>query len=145
MRLIRQNKKAMSPVVASVILIAVTVAISLATAGWLGALTTHYTGTTAITVNDAQFTGISGQSTNTIVLSLKNTGTRMITIDMIRVNGNKFDFTMPTGENATYMPGESKILTLNNVGWVAGLAYDFDIFGDGVQTVGAYRVNAAGA
>jgi flagellin-like protein len=140
----RQNKKALSPVVASIILLAAAVAISLATCGWLGALTLHYTGTTAITVNNAQFTGPPGQTTNTIVLSLKNTGTQGVTIDTVEVNEKKFDFNPSQGENTTYNPAESKDLVLRNVDWQPGLTYTFEILGNGAQTVGAYQTNALG-
>ena len=57
---ILRNKKALSPVVASIILIAVTVAVSIAVAAWMGALTFTFTATeelkiTKILTNDAHF------------------------------------------------------------------------------------------
>jgi flagellin-like protein len=42
LRKIRKNAKALSPVVASIILIAVTVAVSIAVAAWMGALTVGF-------------------------------------------------------------------------------------------------------
>jgi flagellin-like protein len=42
----RKNVKALSPVVASIILIAVTVAVSIVVAAWMGALTFTFTATT---------------------------------------------------------------------------------------------------
>jgi flagellin-like protein len=42
---ILKNRKALSPVVASIILIAVTVAVSIAVAAWMGALTIGFMGT----------------------------------------------------------------------------------------------------
>jgi hypothetical protein len=89
--------------------------------------------------------GTSGQPTNTIVLSMKNIGTKSITIEMIKVNGNKFSFSAASGENTTYVPAEIKDLTINNVGWQTGSIYDVEIYGDGAQTVGAYRATAVGA
>jgi hypothetical protein len=139
---IRQNKKALSPVVASIILLATAIAVSLATCGWLAALASHYTGTSAITVNNIQFTGAAGQPTNTIVLSLKNTGTQGVAIEMIKVNENTFNFNASSSENASYAPAEAKDLTLDNVGWQPGYAYKIEIFGNGAQTVGAYQANS---
>jgi len=42
------NKKAMSPVVAAIILIAVTIAVSIAVASWMGSLTFSFMGTEAL-------------------------------------------------------------------------------------------------
>jgi hypothetical protein len=145
MKNIWQNKKAMNPVVASIILLAAAIAVSLATVGWLQKLTMGYTGTTVITVDHAQFTGITGQPTNTMILSLKNTGTNKVTIEMIKVNGKSLSFSAASGQNVTYAPTESKDLTVNNVGWQAGSAYDIEILGDGAQTVGASRAIAVGS
>jgi len=145
MKNIKQNNKALSPVVASIILVAVAVAVSLVTAGWLGALAAHYTGTAAVTVDSAQFSGTPGQSTNTIVLSLKNTGTQAITIEMIKINGNSYTYSAPAGGNTSYVPAETKDLTINNVGWQTAFAYDIAIYGDEGQTMGAYRATSPGA
>lgn len=144
MKNIRRNEKALSPAVASIILIAAAIAVGLATCGWLGATASHYTGIAAVTVTNVQFTGASGQPTNAMTLSLKNTGTKAITIEMIKVNGNRLSFSVASGENTTYVPAENKDLTVNNVGWLTGSAYDVEIYGDGAQTVGAYRASAPG-
>ena len=53
----RRSKKALSPVVASIILIAVTVAVSIAVAAWMGALTVGFMGSSSITVTNVQFPG----------------------------------------------------------------------------------------
>ncbi|NIQ04873.1 MAG: hypothetical protein GWO20_03795, partial [Candidatus Korarchaeota archaeon] len=45
MKRIWKGKKALSPVVAAIILIAVTVAVSIAVAAWMGALTFTFMGT----------------------------------------------------------------------------------------------------
>jgi hypothetical protein len=141
---IAQNKKAMSPVVASIILLAAAIAITLVTAGWLGALASHYTGTASVNVNDVQFEGTAGQPTNTIVLSIKNIGTQALTIDMIKINGNNFTYSPPAGGNTTYVPAESKNLTVNNVGWQTAFAYDISIYNGEGQTVGACRASSPG-
>jgi hypothetical protein len=141
---IGHSKKAMTPVVASIILVAVAIGVSLVTAGWLGAMASHYTGTAAVTVNNVQFSGIAGQPTNTIVLSVKNTGTKAINIEMIKINGNNYNYSPPTGGNTTYVPAETKNLTINNVGWQTAFAYDISIYGDEGQTVGACRATSPG-
>src|SRR4030066_1223935 len=85
-RKIRKNAKALSPVVASIILIAVTVAVSIAVAAWMGALTVGFMGSSSITITNVQFAGTSGDAANTIVLTLKNTGTKSVTVSQVKVN-----------------------------------------------------------
>jgi len=67
---ILKSKKALSPVVASIILIAVTVAVSIAVAAWMGALTFSFTKT-----EELKLVGYSWVSTNDkINLTVTNTG-----------------------------------------------------------------------
>jgi len=77
-----KNKKALSPVVASIILIAVTVAVSIAVAAWMGALTFTFMSSEEVKITNVEFiTG--GQYIN---VTLKNTGTSPVTISEIWVN-----------------------------------------------------------
>ncbi len=145
MKSIRQNTKALSPVIASIILVAVAIAVTLATGGWLGAMASHYTGTTGITVSNLEFAGTSSQQTNGIVLTLKNTGTKTVTVELIKVNGKSYTYNPPTGGNTTYIPAETKELTVNNVNWQAASTYDVAVYADEGQTVGAYRATSPGA
>ncbi len=55
LRKIRKNDKALSPVVASIILIAVTVAVSIAVAAWMGALTVGFMDTNTVTITNVAF------------------------------------------------------------------------------------------
>jgi FlaG/FlaF family flagellin (archaellin) len=145
MNTIAQNKKAMTPVVASIILIAVAISVSLVTAGWLGAMASHYTGTASVMVDNAQFSGTAGQPTNSIVLSMKNIGTKAITVEMIKINGNNYSFSPSAGGNVTYVPTETKEMTINNVGWQTAFTYDIAIYGDEGQAMGAYRATSPGS
>ena len=77
-----KNRKALSPVVASIILIAVTVAVSIAVAAWMGALTFTFMGTEQIKVTNVEF--VTGNQY--INVTLKNTGTSPVTISEIWVN-----------------------------------------------------------
>ena len=85
------NKKAMSPVVASIILITVTVAVSIAVAAWMGAITITSMGTENIQITAIEFTG-----NNIIRLTIKNTGTSTVTINEVWVNNVKKSTTNPT-------------------------------------------------
>jgi flagellin-like protein len=76
-----RSRKALSPVVASIILIAVTVAVSIAVAAWMGALTFNFMATEQLKITNVQF-----GSNNTITVIMQNTGTTPITIVSINVN-----------------------------------------------------------
>jgi len=82
LRKIRKNAKALSPVVASIILIAVTVAVSIAVAAWMGALTVGFMDTEQVAYSAVSF-DVDGE---TIQFNLKNTGTSPLTISYIYVN-----------------------------------------------------------
>ncbi|UCF45154.1 MAG: hypothetical protein JSW44_00485 [Candidatus Bathyarchaeota archaeon] len=83
MKNFRKSRKALSPVVASIILIAVTVAVSIAVAAWMGALTIGFMGTEELKITNMQF------STGQITLVANNTGTSPVTINEFWVNGVK--------------------------------------------------------
>ena len=142
MKMLR-SKKALSPVVASIILIAVTVAVSIAVAAWMGALTIGFMGSSSITITNMSFGGPSGDAANTIVLTLKNTGTKQVTIAQVKVNNVGKSFA--PAANATLNPGDTgKILTISAVGWSYGNPYKIDLFDSSGNAVGSTQQNAPG-
>lgn len=85
-RKIQNNAKALSPVVASIILIAVTVAVSIAVAVWMGGLSSSFMQTEQVRIEDLSFaTGAAGN----VTLTVKNAGTTGVTISSIYLNGAK--------------------------------------------------------
>ena len=80
LRKIRKSTKALSPVVASIILIAVTVAVSIAVAAWMGALTVGFMSTEEVKITSVKFTA------TTMTLTVNNTGTSPVTISEAWVN-----------------------------------------------------------
>ena len=80
LRKIRKNAKALSPVVASIILIAVTVAVSIAVAAWMGALTVGFMSTEEVKITSVKFTA------TTMTLTVNNTGTSPVTLSEAWVN-----------------------------------------------------------
>jgi flagellin-like protein len=84
LRKIRKNAKALSPVVASIILIAVTVAVSIAVAAWMGALTVGFMATEELKITSMTF--VAG-TPKTIVILASNTGTTPVTLNSASVNG----------------------------------------------------------
>jgi flagellin-like protein len=74
MKNFRRSRKALSPVVASIILIAVTVAVSIAVAAWMGALVVGQMAT-----EELKITSMTFDSTH-IYVNATNTGTTAVTI-----------------------------------------------------------------
>jgi flagellin-like protein len=137
LRKIRKNAKALSPVVASIILIAVTVAVSIAVAAWMGALTVGFMGTSSITITNTTFDGTSGAPANTITLALKNTGTKSVTISQVKVNNALKSF------NATTLAaGDTAGLLISAAAWSNGNPYKIDLIDSSGQAVGSYQATA---
>ena len=74
---ILKSKKALSPVVASIILIAVTVAVSIAVAAWMGALTFTFTKTEELKITHVVF---PSNTTTYFDIYMTNTGVATLTI-----------------------------------------------------------------
>ena len=83
MKKLLRSKKALSPVVAAIILIAVTVAVSIAVAAWMGALTFTFMSTEELKITNVEF--LSGNHVN---ITLQNTGTSPITVNEIHISGS---------------------------------------------------------
>ena len=118
-----RNRKALSPVVAAIILIAVTVAVSIAVAAWMGALTFTFMGNEAVTISTLTWTG-----PNTgFDLLVKNTGTKDLTITQIQVNYGSVSVTQPAGLPMVLKAGLGT--TLSNIGftYTNGTAYDISV------------------
>ncbi len=128
LRKIRKNDKALSPVVASIILIAVTVAVSIAVAAWMGSLTTGFMETHTVTVTSVDFTASSGVLNDQIDLAVKNTGTSSVTIASAKVNGSPV--TIAAATSLTIADGGSDTITLSgtDAAWIAGNAYKMDLY-----------------
>ena len=126
MRKIFTSKKALSPVVAAIILIAVTVAVSIAVAAWMGALTFTFMKTEELKVQSHTW------ATNRAYIDLifKNTGTGALTVSEVRVNDVKVTnvtiggtaigtgYTMDPGANPTFRVTPTSAYT-------SGVKYEF--------------------
>jgi flagellin-like protein len=77
-----KNNRALSPVIASIILIAVVVAVSIAAASWMGSMSFNF-----MEVDELAFTGHLWASDNSYAdLSIRNLGTSSVTVTVIEVN-----------------------------------------------------------
>ena len=124
MRKIFKSKKALSPVVAAIILIAVTVAVSIAVAAWMGALSVNFMQTEQLSITNAQFT------TGQVALSVRNTGTADIVINYAKVNGLQCPVAMSnstTGTALTTIPKNSDATVTVTTSWASGNSYQIVI------------------
>ncbi len=86
-----KNSRALSPVIATIILVAVTVAIAIAVAAWLGALTFTYTRTEQIQITQTTIsTATSGATAGQVIFSLANSGTSDVSVNIATVQGGSF-------------------------------------------------------
>jgi flagellin-like protein len=81
MKTFRRSKKALSPVVASIILIAVTVAVSIAVAAWMGALSVGFMATEQVSLINPSY-----PTADTIRIAVRNSGSSSVTINSATVN-----------------------------------------------------------
>jgi len=122
MKKLLKSRKALSPVVAAIILIAVTVAVSIAVAAWMGALTFTFMSTEQLEVQGASFGGTAGASDNTITLSVQNTGTADLTVASYKlgVGGTAVNI----DPDVEVLQGATASIVCANTGWDSGTTYD---------------------
>lgn len=117
-RKFKKNAKALSPVVASIILIAVTVAVSVVVAAWMSGMTVGLMGNSeqaTITNVDLSTVGSAG----TLVATIQNTGNSPVTITSAYVNGagiSSADINPQFGlANATIAKGATQSFTISGL------------------------------
>jgi len=125
MKMLR-SRKALSPVVASIILIAVTVAVSIAVAAWMGALSFSFmSGGESLQVGTPW-----GWTSNTVYLNVTNTGGSVLTIaSSARVNNTLATVTLNSGAFLTLQPKEVAGLKIDipAAGWTFTQNYAYTI------------------
>jgi flagellin-like protein len=98
-RKFKKNAKALSPVIASIILIAVTVAVSVVVAAWMGGMTIGLMGST----ESAQITNVSFISNTAMNVTVQNTGTNSVTIQTATIDGNSATLTTVLNTPASFV------------------------------------------
>jgi flagellin-like protein len=141
MKKLLKSKKALSPVVAAIILIAVTVAVSIAVAAWMGSLTIGFMETTELTITNMAY----DTTNNNITLSITNSGTSSATISAIRINCNSITLASSVSGTLTYASGASASdLEINySTGVTAGNKYSVSLFANDGTMIGSYTGTAA--
>jgi flagellin-like protein len=134
-----RNKKALSPVVAAIILIAVTVAVSIAVAAWMGSLTIGFMQTSELTITDVDFT-IDDVENGQIIVYVTNSGTSNFTVNRIRVNGENASNWDPDNSE-TVAPGTSEIFRITQE-VSAGNKYAVSLYDIDGTMIGAHTATA---
>jgi flagellin-like protein len=116
MKKLLKSKKALSPVVAAIILIAVTVAVSIAVAAWMGSLTFTFMETEEMTITRVNFvTALDGLNVTCV-----NTGTADVTISAATVTGEGVTGTSCTFSSSTTVASDGAEYELDiNLGGTA--------------------------
>jgi len=116
---ILKSKKALSPVVASIILIAVTVAVSIAVAAWMGALTFSFMGGT----EQARISYVQWPDATHIYITVENQGTSAITLKRAYVNN---DLQTSNCTDVSIDDGKSAVFSITYT-WTPGQTYDITV------------------
>jgi len=109
MKNLHRNKKALSPVIATVILVSVTIVVAVAVSYWMGGIAGLYTRFEKVEITSCY--AVKGALNYTVTIELKNSGSADATITYVLINGKPVseygtgNITVYTGRNPeTYLP-----------------------------------------
>jgi hypothetical protein len=102
--------------------------------------TIKFVGSPYVQITNIQFAGTHHDEANTVILTLKNSGTKDVTISLTKINSNVYttdptSLILPAGQT-----GDSLIIT--SMGWISGNAYKFDLYDSSGQIVASYQATA---
>ncbi|MCJ7722074.1 hypothetical protein MUO98_06695 [Candidatus Bathyarchaeota archaeon] len=128
MRKLLKSKKALSPVVAAIILIAVTVAVSIAVAAWMGSMTFGFMATEQITITSMTFTDNASPANDTILVAVLNTGTTDVIItSVVTVTGNGMTAASSTMQKAVTAGNADSFTVQLSAQLTAGSPYNVEL------------------
>jgi len=152
MRKLWKCRKALSPVVAAIILIAVTVAVSIAVAAWMGALTFTFMGTEQLTFTNYQWD--TTPPVGWFIFTVKNTGPIDLTIQEVRIDSiapastgysttGSAPWTTLTSSGYLLTKGSSVSFNVTRTGnYASGVPYEFTVHTAKGNTFGPYTKTA---
>jgi len=119
---LKVNNKALSPVVAAIILVAVTTAVSIAVGAWMGIISFNN-----MQVEEIAITGHTWAPDNSYIdIIIQNKGTRAFTLGTVLINGETITDWNITDGDITLNSGESRILRIS-YNFIEGNTYEFKI------------------
>jgi hypothetical protein len=117
----------------------------------MGALTFSFMGSSSLTVTNVYFTDVNGvvnqgsnATNNAVILSVKNTGTKTVTVGTVKIN-NILATIQTNNSTTTYAAGTTGQIELQNVDWLNGNPYMFTLFSTTGSGVGSYQANSPGS
>ena len=113
------NKRAFSPVVASIILVATAIAVAIAVAGWFTGFTYQFAQVEDLRVIRDEW----GVNASFVDLTLRNGGTTNIVVNLLKVNSDVVDFSIVSGSESVE-PGDTLVIRVTNA-FIVGQRYDF--------------------
>ena len=119
-----ESKKALSPVIAAIILIAVTVAVSVSVAVWMGSTTVGFMGVDELTIKKVEFNP-GDEVSGSIVLDVTNVGSTQYTVYSIKVNGEIASWSPEN--SATIAPSGDETFTITH-SITPGAKYTISLF-----------------
>ncbi len=122
-----QTRKAVSPVIATVILVAVAITVSVGVSYWMGGISSQYTQFEKIEIQSAVCSWDDTQFEWEIVAKLKNSGTAPATLNSIFIN----DVEVDTYNVATAGEGEATTSMTNTESIESGATATITIYIDG--------------
>jgi flagellin-like protein len=119
-----RSRKALSPVVATIILIAVTVAVSIAVAAWMGALTFSFMATEQIKITNTQFylDHLAPDGTDNMTITMQNVGTTSVTVTQININNGPTNYLVAQFT----IPANTQMLANITFAWAYGSNYEIE-------------------
>jgi len=122
MKKLLKSKKALSPVVAAIILIAVTVAVSIAVAAWMGALTFTFMKT-----EELRITSVTFQSNTTATIACTNTGADTLTVTAVTLDdaSTTETYIAAFGPDGSLAKGASGTISVTTPAMTSGAKYTF--------------------
>ena len=139
-----KSKKAVSPVIATVILVSVTIVVAVAVAYWMGGIAGIYTRVEKIEIMDSVATRDDGNQEWSISMSLKNSGSADATVQSVRINAKSLGLTgyyngtvtVPTGfatNGLTILAGQEETLIFTLLYYNAGTAPSNPVAGADIE------------
>jgi flagellin-like protein len=133
MKKLLRSKKALSPVIAAIILIAVTVAVSIAVAAWMGSLSMGFMETKELTITDMTF-----PDAGNITVTVSNPGTTAVTVNRATLNGDSIAMDATTLESGD----EGVSVEIPGATWTNGYKYSVSLFATDGTLVASYTETA---
>jgi len=138
--MILRNKKALSPVIAGIILIAVTVAVAIAATTWLGSMSFSFMKTEQVSITDQAW----GSDISYVDILVRNIGTDLFTINNVQVNKEVITTISYETGSETLGAGESAVIRVN-YSFISGKKYELSLITNSGNTFSHITSASAGS